>query len=205
MLDVMNPATVEPVGSRSRRQVHTEGLWHQVFHCLVVRPTFGTVVLQRRAATKAAFPDKLDLSATGHLEAGETPLDGLRELEEELGLTPQPDQLVSLGHRLLADNQGEGNNREIVHLFLLADDQALDEYTVPADEVSGLVEVGSADFLRVLSDDTVSMPANSWTPGEAIAASELCAADLVAGGGSYWIVAAVMADRFLRGEEPIAI
>ena len=121
-LDVVDPSSGIVLEQRSRADIHALGLWHQVFHCLVVRPSANSIVLQRRSPKKAAFPGKLDLSATGHLEAGETPIDGLRELTEELGVTPRPDELVPVGSRLLADDQGEGKNRELVHLYLLADD-----------------------------------------------------------------------------------
>ncbi|QJT08119.1 NUDIX hydrolase [Oceanidesulfovibrio marinus] len=48
----------------------------------------GRLYLQRRSRTKQLYPGRLDLSATGHVRAGESRLDAAtRELNEELGLT----------------------------------------------------------------------------------------------------------------------
>ncbi len=204
-LDVIDLGTRLPTERRSRLDVHRLGLWHQVFHCLVVRPAARTVILQRRAATKKAFPDQLDLSVTGHLAAGEAPLDGIRELREELGVDADPADLVRLGERLLADDHGEGRNREIVHVHLLADDRPLDAYRPPPDEVSGLVEIASGDLLDLLADRRERCAATEWSPLEGKRTVEIVRTDLVVDTSEYWVVLAVMADRFLAGERPIAI
>lgn len=205
LLDVIDPSSGRVLEQRSRAEVHEGGLWHQVFHCLVVRPSAQSIVLQRRSPQKAAFPGKLDLSATGHLEAGETPIEGIRELTEELGLTPDPSELVPVGKRLLADDQGEGQNRELVHLYLLADDRSLSSYEVAADEVSGLVEVASDALLDLLADRSREVAVRSWSPSNEIVEDSITRTDLVADTDGYWVVAAVMADRFLRGETPLAV
>lgn len=205
MLDVVDPATGLVTEQRTRRQVHELGLWHQVFHCLVVRPSAGTVVLQQRSHLKSAFPGLLDLSATGHLEAGERPVDGVRELEEELGFSARSDELIALGHRLLADDQGEGFNREMVHLFLLADDRPVSRYRPASHEVSALVEIGSDALLAVLADGKLSVDVAEFSRETGENRRTVDQSDLVDGAGNYWVVAAVMADRFLRGEQPLAV
>jgi isopentenyldiphosphate isomerase len=58
----------------------------------------GEVLLQLRAAHLNAFPEKWDVTVSGHLSAGEKPLDAaLRELREEVGIHAQPDELEALG------------------------------------------------------------------------------------------------------------
>ena len=72
------------VGPRSRDDVHRDGAWHQVVHCLVVRPDApARVVLQVRTTSTSTYPGRLDLSVTGHLQAGESPAEGMvREIAE---------------------------------------------------------------------------------------------------------------------------
>jgi len=205
MLDVIDSATGEILEQRTREEVHHLGLWHRVFHCLIVRPSAGTIILQERSLAKKAFPGKLDLSATGHLEAGESPEDGIRELHEELGADIDVDQLVPIGVRMLSDTSGEGHrNNERVHLFFAADDRPLDNYRPFAGEVSSLVEVSADNFSALLSDDG-DQPCIRWVPGEAPAESTMTRTDLVADTDGYWSVLAVMAQRFLAGETPLAI
>lgn len=142
---------MQPLGPRPRAEVHRDGLWHAVFHCVAVRTDPpARLLLQRRPAHARSFPGLLDLTATGHLVAGEQPTDGVRELREEVGLEATPDQLLSLGQRLMADDDGEGRrNREIVHTFLLPCDDALESFELAGGDVDGLVEI-SVDGLRAV-------------------------------------------------------
>ena len=198
-------------GVKDRRAVHRDGDWHRVFHCLVVarRPERGPVaVLQRRGATKHSFPGKLDLSATGHLAAGERPEEGTRELAEELGLTVTPDRLVAVGVRRVVDDGGEGNlNRELAHVFLVTDDRPLVEYEPGRGEVDGVYDVPLAEGLRLLADPghRTTVHGAEWE-GDDLGAVErvITRSDLVPG-DDYWVVLFVMAERYLAGARPLGI
>lgn len=197
-VDVVDAASGEVIDARPRAEVHRDGLWHQVFHCLVVRPSGHSVVLQERAPSKLAFPGMLDLSVTGHLDAGETPLDGVREAEEELGVGIDRNALIPLGVRLLADNHSEGRNRERCHVYFLADDRPLDRYAPPPAEVSALVEIKTEKLLRVLTEGERPAPALRFDSSVAsLSPTTVCRSDLVDGMSGYWLVLAVMAQRFL--------
>lgn len=205
MLDVVEPDGT-PIGRRSRRDVHAEGLWHQVFHCLLVRSgPPARVVLQQRAVGAASFAGKLDLSATGHLGAGEAPSDGVRELHEELGIDIDPAQLVRVGARLLVDDRGEGRNRERANLFFLLDDRPLPEFDPEPGAVDALIELEVADLLQIVESSDARVPAHRWAPGAPPTPVVVAQADLVPSVDGYWTVLAVMAQRFARGEGPIAI
>lgn len=206
-LDVVNPATGIVTGTGSRFDVHRQGLWHQVFHCLVLRPAGRSVILQRRAATKAAFPLKLDLTVTGHLETGEQPSDGCREMAEELGVPFAPTDLIPIGTRLLADDGGEGHNRELVHVHFALADRPLTSYRPPVHEVDGLVELSAEGLAAILTDDRVRRPARSASALEPEASTEITVGrhDLVPGNDGYWTVLAVMAERALDNSPLLGI
>lgn len=205
LLDVIDPATGAAIGQADRSEVHRQGKWHHVFHCLIVRPGHGTVILQERAPTKASFAGKLDLSATGHLETGESPIEGLREVREELGIDIAAERLVPLGTRLLADNGGEASNRERMHVFLCDDDRPLDRYRPDTDEVSALVEVDAVDLLACFADTSLVVGTTRWVPDTPPQPHSLTVDDLVPAVDGYWIVLLVMTLRHLRGEGPLAI
>lgn len=206
LIDVVDPATGNRIETRSRAEVHAEGLWHQVFHCMVIRRSARSIVLQQRSRSKMAFPGRLDLSVTGHLEAGESPTDGIREAEEELGVTLEASALVALGTRLLADDNGEGKNRERINLFFLADERPIEAYDPPVDEVAGLVEIEIDSFLAALLDPDLVVDVVAMTAGAKAAGRQTFSRnDLVEGTAGYWVVLAVMAGRFADGDEPIGI
>lgn len=209
IIDVVDP-TGKWVGTATRAKVHSEGLWHNVFHCLIIRTVRPErVVLQRRHASSKAFPRCVDFSATGHLMAGEKPADGVREIAEELGIVVDPSQLVSAGVRLLADNSGEGMNRERVHLHFLVDDRPLDAFRPSPDEVTSVIEVVIDDVLHLLDNyghaPLTEVDAMEWLPGAALRQIKLTASELVPPTDGYWTTALVAAKRFAQGESPIGI
>jgi len=203
-VDVVDPATGQRIEARPRVEVHAEGLWHQVFHCMVIRPSARSIVLQQRSGSKAAFPGKLDLSVTGHLEAGESPEDGIREAEEELGVDFDAAALIPVGTRLLADDNGEGSNRELVHVFFLLDDRPIEAYSPPADEVAGLVEIDIDAFLAALAAPHQTVDVAAVQAGS-MSKTTFSRGDLVEGASGYWTVLGVMAGRCADGERPIGV
>ncbi|MEM9653962.1 MAG: NUDIX domain-containing protein [Actinomycetota bacterium] len=210
-IDIVS-ATGAHLRTADRHEVHHGGHWHDVFHCVVVRPDPpARVLLQRRHRAKKAFPGLLDLSATGHLAAGETPDDGVRELNEELGTDATAADLTYIGVRLLADDDGEGRNRERVHLYFAIDDRPIDAFSPAADEVESLVEVEVAPMLAAIDHvrsgvgRAPAVPAVEWRPGAAPLPTTIEAEDLIKPADGYWTVVLVMVDRFVRGDGPLAI
>ena len=193
-----------------RDEVHERGEWHRVFHCQIVTLRNGvpTAVLQRRTRSKAAFPGLLDISAAGHLAAGETPLDGVRELEEELGVRPASADLVPLGVRRLADDSGEGTlNCELTSVYLLRDDRPLTDYVLARDEVDAVFDVPIADLLALFEGGPSITLHGVTSAGHADAGEatfEATLDDLVPS-SEYWVVLMVMAQRFLAGQGPLAV
>ena len=209
-LDIVTP-TGEFIRTADRKEVHDGGHWHEVFHCLVIRSgTPAKIIMQRRHQAKAAFPGLLDLSATGHLTAGETPADGVRELNEEMGMNATAADLEPIGVRLLVDDDGEGYNRERVNMFFMTDDRPLDAYAPEPTEVQSLVEVAAGDLLTLIArfnsgSDTDEADAVEWRPGSPPEPVKIRARDLIQPASGYWAVLLVMAERFAAGQRPLAV
>jgi isopentenyldiphosphate isomerase len=71
----------------TRDIIHKLGLWHKTVHCWLYDSNRQRFVVQRRAATCKAYPNKWD-GCTGHVGATETSKEAaIREIKEELGLT----------------------------------------------------------------------------------------------------------------------
>ena len=104
MFDVMHPPDPDfdiykdkgvPTGeTKPRGLVHRDRDWHRSVHVWLVDVVRQTVALQKRSPAKDTFPDRYDISAAGHIEAGGDSRDtAARELVEELGVTLAPDSL----------------------------------------------------------------------------------------------------------------
>ncbi len=206
MLDVLD-ASGNQLTTAPRSQVHDEGLWHAVFHCQIVavRDQVPHMVLQRRHVSKLAFGGLLDVSAAGHLNAGEAPRDGVRELAEELGVEVQPSQLTRLGVRRMVDDQGEGQlNKELTHVFLLRDDRPLAQYRLAPDEVEAVFEGAASDLLALFSGEVETVALSGCLASGESAEQSFGLVDFVPD-LDYWVTLAVMSERFGLGIGPVAI
>jgi isopentenyl-diphosphate Delta-isomerase len=85
-----------PKGERkARASVHRDGDWHAALHLWLVDGE-GRILFQRRAASKDLAPGKVDIGVAGHLGAGESWREGLREAHEEVGLRVVPEEVSPL-------------------------------------------------------------------------------------------------------------
>jgi len=150
-----------------KSEAHRRGLWHRCFHCWV----FGTeasgepyLLVQRRAAEKDTWPGYLDVTAAGHLGAGEKPLrGGLRELEEELGLRVDPERFIPLGSRRIEQEIPGGCDREFHDVFLLFDPTPPQKLRLQAEEVDAVLSM-TLDHAESLGQSE-SVPAVEYVGG----------------------------------------
>jgi isopentenyldiphosphate isomerase len=172
------------LGTKRRGDVHRDGDWHLAFHLWVVAP--AGVLLQRRSRDKSSWPGFLDASAAGHLLAGESIRDGLREVEEELGATYAFDDLARLGVHRIADTERSGAvNRELQHVFAVRDARPLAAWhDFDRNELAGLVLIGHEGFATLAAAasgkhaEAVAVHARSWD-GSRETDIEVTAAELV--------------------------
>ncbi len=130
----------------SRDYVHWKGLWHTTNHIWIVRTDESgqtELLLQRRAACKRLYPSCLDISAAGHISAGEDALNGaVREIEEELGIHVEPEELENIGTLIMTydDDDDEGyHDREHCRIYLLRRQVDLSEMTLQKSEVESVM------------------------------------------------------------------
>lgn len=134
------------LGVASREDIHKRGLWHNTFHCWVVTRELGRpfIHFQLRSSEKLDFPGLFDITAAGHIAADEAVEDGVREIEEELGLSLELAELTPLG--IIHDEISLPGfiDRERAHVYVYKASQlALEEYRLQQQEVAG---VASAEF-----------------------------------------------------------
>ncbi len=145
------------LGVCPRSEVHRVGHWHHTFHCWLVRDTNAgrMLVFQKRQHHKDTFPDLYDITAAGHLLAGESVEQAVRELEEELGVPLRFDQLTPL---FIARDEWHGEvahgaliDREVSSVFGACSPLQLQEYQLQADEVAGIFEAPLSQMMELFS------------------------------------------------------
>jgi len=144
LFDVVNEDG-SPTGIVKRRaDVHRDGDWHRAIHVWVwgVDDTGPYLLLNLRGREKDTFPGLLDVTVGGHLAAGETVEEAFREIEEEIGITPDPARFRYLGtRRAFGDAE-----RELQEVYLYRDNRPLGTFRPNPAELEGLVKMplGSA-------------------------------------------------------------
>ena len=204
LLDILDESGRRTGEVVSKSEAHRLGLWHRCFHCWICGsdPRGAYLLLQRRAATKDTWPNYLDVTAAGHLAAGEETLDGLREVEEELGLRVEPERLVPLGTRRVEQEMPGGCDREFHEVFLVFDASPPGDLRLQREEVEAVFRLGLDDVQALY--ETGSAPACEYTDGRA-SATRIHLAEFVPEEEGYLRAVAGAARRLLSAEPPVPI
>jgi len=147
LIDLLTPDG-RPTGARKpKHEVHRDGDWHRAAHVWIIASD-GRILLQRRSPRKENNPNLWDVSAAGHLSAGETAIDAaVRETREELGLNISRDELklVATMRESCVLNNNTYYDNEFHEIFVVRRDADIDALTLDLEEVA---EVKWADDLR---------------------------------------------------------
>ena len=205
-----------PLGLRKRRaDVHRDGHWHRSLHCWVVgQYEDGTpyMIFQRRSEAKDTSPGKLDATVGGHLAAGESVEDALRETQEEIGLELSMDDLLPLGVRQAASDVEPGvRDYEVQYVFLHRTNLPLTAFTPNPAEVAALVKIPVVDAMDLFTGKRPAISAKALCnqrchPNEAwLAEQRIRADDFIAQADRYFYRVCVQTDLLYRNYPHISI
>ncbi|MBI5060783.1 MAG: NUDIX domain-containing protein [Candidatus Aenigmarchaeota archaeon] len=148
LVDITDENSNETGVVKKKSLVHRDGDWHKGIHVWIVKD--DKILLQKRAPGKKLFPNKLDVSCAGHVMHGESCEDtAVRELEEELGISVKPSDLLLVEKRKQISFGKEMRSREINAIFLLFMKSDLKDLKLQKSEVSE-VKLFAPDELRQL-------------------------------------------------------
>ncbi|XEC92473.1 NUDIX domain-containing protein [Paenibacillus tarimensis] len=136
------------IGIATREEVHRLGHWHEAFHCWFITREDDTdyIFFQLRSDMKKDYPNLLDITAAGHLLAHETVQDGIREINEELGIDVSSNELESLGVIDYCVEREDFIDKEIANIFLYKFKQSFEDFRLQKEEVVGVFKAEFNDF-----------------------------------------------------------
>lgn len=114
------------IGTVLRKEAHSnKEKIHGGIRILIIDPDEGEVYLPQRSLKKDRYPGYLDYGVGGHVSLGKQTgkLEGwnqtaIREIKEELGLTPDQYKLIRLPGHLL-DEEGDPTQTEIATFYVV--------------------------------------------------------------------------------------
>ena len=150
------------LGTALKSQAHREGLWHKTFHCWLAKEYSDGRIrlwLQLRDPTKDIFPNKLDISAAGHIKAGEEVKDAYREIEEELGIKLNKEEIVKLFTSKEIYQNDTVYNREFQMVYMAVVSGTPYKAILQPKEVTGLYSVDIEELEDLLDGKLKSIEA----------------------------------------------
>lgn len=170
-VDVLAPPMFEPTGGRmTATEAILAGKWLGAANVWVYRFVGDEIefLYQEREPNSPWMPGKLDVAAGGYFKAGEpvtpeTRLAGaMRELKEEIGLTPKPNKVRYITSRLNVGISQKGNERKsCCSVYALEFDGS--DFIFKNDAESGVLEavaicwISLKDILRMHADPSASV------------------------------------------------
>lgn len=160
LLDVVDANGVPTGDLVGREEAHAEGIRHRTAHIWLYRKKNGAVqiLLQRRAENKD-YPRCYDISAAGHLRAGESSSAcALRELEEELGVIADVGDLCFCGQRVFCF-RGKGKDghpfidNQVSDVYLLHCEKEETDFSVDAQEAEEVVWISFLDCVEKVKNN----------------------------------------------------
>jgi len=153
LIDVLDDRG-QPTGVvKSKAAAHRDGAWHRAAHVWIITPE-GRVLFQRRSLRKENWPGWWDVSAAGHLSAGESASDAaVRETLEELGLRIAEPRHIGTFRESCVLNGGAYVDNEIHEVFVVRQEVDIDRLVLQDGEVDEVVLVD--DFAAFVKRDDV--------------------------------------------------
>jgi len=144
-----------PTGkSALKSEAHKNGWYHNTIHVWLYTLK-GEVLLQQRSRKKKIHPLLWDVSAAGHIDAGETIINAaVRETEEELGLKLSKDELLKICTELHKTSYAEETiqDNEFHHVYIAELKVNFDKLIPQKNEVESLKLVTFLEFNNLLEN-----------------------------------------------------
>jgi isopentenyldiphosphate isomerase len=131
--------------------IHQKGFYHHTAHIWLYTKK-GEILLSQRSKLKTIYPLMWDVSVAGHVDAGESIINGaLREIREEIGLNLLETDLNKIGVFECFQSYKNGiQDNEFHHTFIAELQVPLSELTPQIEEVEALKLVSFNTFEDLL-------------------------------------------------------
>lgn len=137
----------------TRENVHKTGLWHKAVVVFIINSK-EQVLLQKRSNTKKLWPNMWDITAGGHVLAGEFGFEAIiREAKEELGIDLEKNEMTFLGSSLSSNIKGDIVNSHFNEYYIVNKDIDATKLSLQEEEVSEIKWVDKNEIIEKIKDN----------------------------------------------------
>ncbi len=146
--DVLNERGEYTGKVESREKCHKEGLWHKAVAIFIVNSK-NQVLLQKRSPLKKLWPNTWDITAGGHVLAGEFGFEAvIREIKEELGVELNKNDITFLGSSISYNIKGDIVNNHFNEYYIVNEDIDETKLKLQEDEVSEVKWIDEDEIVK---------------------------------------------------------
>jgi isopentenyl-diphosphate delta-isomerase type 1 len=137
----------------TREQCHKQGLWHKAVVVFIINSK-KQVLLQRRSPNKKMWPNMWDITAGGHVLAGEFGFQAIiREAKEELGLDLYKNDITFIGSAISTNIKGDIINNHFNECYIARKDIDETELKLQEEEVSEVKWIDKDEIIEKIKDN----------------------------------------------------
>ncbi len=153
LIDILDSKGNKTGESCSMKEVHDKGLIHKSVHVWILNSK-NELLIQKREKNRLAYPLYWDISASGHISAGQTSLEAAqREVKEELGLSIHSSSFIFLFtlEEQIVLNNGAYINNEFQDVYLVKYDLAITDIKLLDGEVEEVKFISIDEFREMIN------------------------------------------------------
>ncbi len=137
----------------TREECHKKGLWHKAVVVFIINSK-EQVLLQKRSASKKLWPNMWDVTAGGHVLAGEFGFQSIiREAKEELGVELNKNEMIFLGSALSSNIKGDIINNHFNEFYIVNKDLDETKLKLQKEEVSEVKWIDKNEIIEKIKDN----------------------------------------------------
>jgi isopentenyldiphosphate isomerase/ASC-1-like (ASCH) protein len=144
---------------QKRSELHLNGKWHAASHIWIINPK-RELLITRRSLDAGTSPGAWTMSAGGHVDSGETPLESaIREVKEEIGIEFSESRFKKLFvTKFKSGNYFPGRKvNQFHHVFLIESDLPLEKYRADRNEVIDIKFIHHGKLKRLIANGEIEM------------------------------------------------
>lgn len=153
LFDVLNEKGEYTGRIETREKCHKEGLWHKAVVVFIINSK-NQVLLQKRSETKKLWPNMWDITAGGHVLAGEFGFESIiRECKEELGIELNKSDITFIGATTSSNIKGDIINNHFNEYYVASKDLDETTLTLQEEEVSDIKWIDKEKIIEKIKDN----------------------------------------------------
>lgn len=137
----------------TREECHSKGFWHKAVALYVINSK-NQVLLQKRSANKKLWPNLWDMTAGGHVLAGEFGFQAImREMKEELGIDIDKNDITFIGCATSINIKSDIINKHFNEYYIVNKDIEISDLKLQTEEVSDVKWVDKEEILKRIENN----------------------------------------------------